>query len=115
MVGKYTVAGSEEEKITITLSRRGLDALDKLKESSGFGSRGRTVEEALLAIEDVLRVNEEMATASAGYSERIQKHQLTSDDQQILVVLFVNYLAQLGAFLGRFRSRVALAPKSSHK
>lgn len=43
----------EEAKITIRLSKKALSTLDKLKEESGFGSRGRTIEEAILAIDDI--------------------------------------------------------------
>lgn len=46
------MSAEEEQKITITLSKKGLETLDELKEMSGFGSRGRTVEEAVLAIKD---------------------------------------------------------------
>ena len=43
----------EEYKLTITLSKKALMTLDWLKEMSGFGSRGRTIEEAILTIWDV--------------------------------------------------------------
>jgi hypothetical protein len=40
----------EEYKITVSLSRKGLNILDTLKETSGFGSRGRTIEEAIISV-----------------------------------------------------------------
>lgn len=43
----------EEYKITVSLSRKGLKTLDMLKETSGFGSRGRTIEEAILTINEL--------------------------------------------------------------
>ena len=43
----------EEYKITVSLSRKGLKTLDMLKETSGFGSRGRTIEEAILTISEL--------------------------------------------------------------
>lgn len=46
--------GEEEEyKITVSLSRKGITTLDTLKETSGFGSRGRTIEEAILTINEL--------------------------------------------------------------
>ena len=51
---------SEEEayKITVTLSRKAFATLEWLKEMSGFGSRGRTIEEAILTIWDLAEFNE---------------------------------------------------------
>jgi metal-responsive CopG/Arc/MetJ family transcriptional regulator len=43
----------EEYKITVSLSRKGMNALDSLKETSGFGSRGRTIEEAVLTVSEI--------------------------------------------------------------
>ena len=48
----------EEYKVTVTLSRKGLTTLDLLKEMSGFGSRGRTMEEAILTIWELADINE---------------------------------------------------------
>lgn len=44
---------AEEAKITIRLSKKALTTLDVLKEESGFGSRGRTIEESILAVNDI--------------------------------------------------------------
>ena len=40
----------EEYKITVSLSRKGIQTLDRLKETSGYGSRGRTIEEAIISV-----------------------------------------------------------------
>lgn len=48
----------EEYKITVTLSRKGLTTLDKLKDTSGFGSRGRTIEEAIITVWELADISE---------------------------------------------------------
>ena len=45
-----TLSEEEEYKITVSLSRKGIQTLDMLKETSGFGSRGRTIEEAIISV-----------------------------------------------------------------
>jgi len=49
----FKMSTEEEYKITVSLSRKGLTTLDMLKETSGFGSRGRTIEEAILTINEL--------------------------------------------------------------
>jgi len=59
---------TEETKITIRLSKKALSTLDMLKEESGFGSRGRTIEETILAINDIknwLKIYAQIAAQSA--------------------------------------------------
>lgn len=46
----------EGYKLTITLSKKALVTLETLKEMSGFGSRGRTIEEAILTIWDMAEI-----------------------------------------------------------
>ena len=48
----------EGYKITVTLSKKGIDTLDMLKEVSGFGSRGRTIDEAILTIWEMTSLSE---------------------------------------------------------
>ena len=57
-LGLFSLSGEEGYKITILLSRKGLATLDLLKEMSGFGSRGRTMEEAILTIWELADINE---------------------------------------------------------
>src|SRR2546425_1042081 len=47
---------STRAKLTIDLSGRALDTLERLMQSSGFGSRGRTIEEAILATDELSRL-----------------------------------------------------------
>jgi len=59
---------AEETKITIRLSKKALLTIDVLKEESGFGSRGRTIEETILAVNDIrewLKVYAQIAAQSA--------------------------------------------------
>lgn len=59
----------EEYKITVTLSKKGLTTLDLIKETSGFGSRGRVIEEAILSIWDLVKISETFLKAYVDMSE----------------------------------------------
>ena len=83
----------EEYKLTITLSRKALATLDWLKEMSGFGSRGRTIEEAILAIWDLADNVESWMSA---YLKRVQEGK--SLDFAHLYPFLVNVSTKLARF-----------------
>jgi len=81
------------ERLNILVSKRGLSVLDLLKESSGFGSRGRTVEEALLTLYDL---GATYRTIVSIVNRAAEKGQPTSADTWLVVI------TELVSKLGRF-------------
>jgi len=81
---------AEETKITIRLSKKALSTLDVLKEESGFGSRGRTIEETILAINDIrewLKVYVQAAAQSAKEGKTLGSDALGAIWLQIIQIL----------------------------
>ena len=86
-----------EFKITVSLSRKGLETLDQLKEASGFGSRGRTIEEAILTISEITEMSKGLLSQ---YALDMQKQGKISDVTQASVVgWFVVVITKLARFL----------------
>ena len=81
------------ERLNILISRRALSALDLLKECSGFGSRGRTIEEALLTLQDL---GATYRTIVSIVNKAAEKGQPTSADTWLVVI------TELVSKLGRF-------------
>jgi len=71
------------ERLNILVSKRALSVLDLLKESSGFGSRGRTVEEALLTLYDL---GATYRTIVSIVNRAAEKGQPTSADTWLVVI-----------------------------
>ena len=72
----------EEYKITVTLSRKGLATLDSLKETSGFGSRGRTIEEAILSINEIAELSKHVFSQ---YAADVQKQGKMGEATQLSI------------------------------
>ena len=85
------------ERLNILLSRRALAQLDLLKNASGFGSRGRTVEEAILTVYDL---GATYRTILDLVNKAAERGQPTSSETWLIVV------AELMAKLGRFNYAV---------
>lgn len=54
------ISDGEDFKITVSLSKKALAALDRLKETSGYGSRGRTIEEAVLTVDEMIAMSKQL-------------------------------------------------------
>lgn len=81
------------DRLNILVSKRALSVLDLLKECSGFGSRGRTIEEALLTIHDL---GATYRTIVSIVNKAAEKGQPTSADTWLVVI------TELVSKLGRF-------------
>jgi hypothetical protein len=79
LVGRLS---EEEYKITVSLSRKGLNTLDALKESSGFGSRGRTIEEAILIVSEITEMGKQVFPQ---YTLDMQKQGKVSEATQLSI------------------------------
>jgi metal-responsive CopG/Arc/MetJ family transcriptional regulator len=87
----------EEYKITVTLSRKGLNTLDTLKETSGFGSRGRTIEEAILTVSEITEMTSQIISQ---YAIDMQTQGKISDTTQLSIVgWFTVIVAKLTRFM----------------
>jgi hypothetical protein len=87
----------EEYKITVSLSRKGLSTLDKLKETSGYGSRGRTIEEAVLTINEL---TESGKAVFLQFSADLQKQGVLSQGTQASMAgWFTIVIAKLTRFM----------------
>jgi len=86
-----------EFKITVSLSKKGLTTLDQLKETSGYGSRGRTIEEAILSISEITEMSKQVFSQ---YALDMQNRGKISDTTQISIVgWFAVVIAKLARFL----------------
>lgn len=85
------------ERLNILLSRRALAQLDLLKEASGFGSRGRTIEEAIMTVYDLGATYRTILNLVNKAEER--GHPISSETWLVVV-------AELMAKLGRFNYAV---------
>jgi hypothetical protein len=87
----------EEYKITVSLSRKGLSALDILKETSGFGSRGRTIEEAVLTINELTEMAKPVL---AQFAIDMQKQGAVSQNTQASMIgWYTIVIAKLTRFM----------------
>lgn len=87
----------KEYKITVSLSRKGLSTLDRLKETSGFGSRGRTIEEAILTINEL---TESGKPVFSQFAIDMQKQGAISQSTQMSMVgWYTVVLAKLTRFM----------------
>ncbi len=98
-------------KLTITLSGRALDTLNHLMESSGFGSRGRTIEEAILAVDDLTRLGDQLLPLI------VQTSQKPSQEQAVSMINTMNsfivyYIATTSRFRKPIRPPASLSPPS---
>jgi hypothetical protein len=92
-----TLSEEGEFKITVSLSRKGLATLDSLKETSGFGSRGRTIEEAILTVSEITEFSKQVFSQ---YTADMQKHGKISDATQLSVLgWFVVVITKLSRFI----------------
>jgi len=86
----------EEYKITVTLSRKGLDTLDTLKEKSGFGSRGRTIEEAILSVSEIVEMSKQLFSQ---YTTDLQTQSTMTETTKIAILgWFIVALTKLSRF-----------------
>lgn len=91
------MSAEEEYKITVSLSRKGLTTLDTLKETSGFGSRGRTIEEAILTIHEL---TESSKTVFAQYITDMQTKGKVRDETTFGIIgWFVVAIAKIARFI----------------
>jgi metal-responsive CopG/Arc/MetJ family transcriptional regulator len=89
----------EEYKITVSLSRKGLNTLDKLKETSGYGSRGRTIEEAILTINELTESGKPVFTQ---FAIDMQKQGVVSQTtQSAMVGWYTIVFAKLTRFMSK--------------
>jgi hypothetical protein len=88
----------EEYKITVSLSRKGLTTLDMLKETSGFGSRGRTIEEAILTI------NELTESSKTVFAQYVADMQAVGKPRQETAFGIVGWFVVVIAKIARFIS-----------
>jgi len=87
----------EEYKITVSLSRKGLKTLDMLKETSGFGSRGRTIEEAILTINELTELSK---TVFSQYVADMQSSGQVRNETAISIVgWFTVVITKLSRFI----------------
>ena len=87
----------EEFKITVSLSKKGLAALDSLKETSGFGSRGRTIEEAILTVNEIAEISKPIFSQ---YTADVQKQGKVSESTQLsALVYFVIIMTKISRFI----------------
>lgn len=87
-----------DEKLTIKLSKKAMDTLTALTESSGFGSKGRTIEEAILAIDDLTRFGDTVFPVLAQTAQKPPQEQAV-----FLLTSFNSMFAYFVATLARFR------------
>jgi hypothetical protein len=92
-----TLSEEGEFKITVSLSKKGLATLDSLKETSGFGSRGRTIEEAILSVSEITELSKQVFSQ---YAADMQKQGRISDSTQLSVLgWFVVVITKLSRFM----------------
>jgi hypothetical protein len=86
----------EGYKITVSLSEKGLLTLDKLKLQSGFGSRGRTIEEAILSVNELIELGKQLFSQ---YTTDLQTQGMTTDATKVAVLgWFIVALTKLSRF-----------------
>jgi predicted HTH domain antitoxin len=73
----------EGYKITVSLSEKGLVSLDKLKLQSGFGSRGRTIEEAILSVSELVELSKQLFFK---YTTDLQKQGITTEETKVAII-----------------------------
>jgi hypothetical protein len=92
-----TLPEEGEFKITVSLSRKGLATLDSLKETSGYGSRGRTIEEAILSINEITELSKQVFSQ---YTADMQKQGKPSDATQLSIGgWFIVVVTKLSRFI----------------
>lgn len=80
----------------MSLSEKGLLSLDKLKLQSGFGSRGRTIEEAILSVSELVELSKQLFSQ---YTTDLQKQGMTTEETKALIIgWFVIALTKLSRF-----------------
>ena len=87
----------EEYKITVSLSKKGLSSLDKLKETSGYGSRGRTIEEAILTINELTQSAKPIFLQFAVDMQKQGK--LSETTQQMMIGWYTIVIGKLTRFM----------------
>jgi len=92
-----TLSEEGEFKITVSLSKKGLATLDSLKETSGFGSRGRAIEEAILSVSEITELSKHVFSQ---YAVDMQKQGKISEATQLSVLgWFVVVITKLSRFI----------------
>jgi hypothetical protein len=87
----------EEYKITVSLSKKGLSNLDRLKETSGYGSRGRTIEEAVLTINELTQTGKVVFSQFSADMQR--QGALSQNTQASMAGWFTVVIAKLTRFM----------------
>lgn len=87
----------EEYKITVSLSKKGLNNLDRLKETSGYGSRGRTIEEAVLTISELTESGKPVFSQFAADMQR--QGAISQNTQMSMVGWYTIVIAKLTRFM----------------
>jgi len=91
------MSSEEEYKITVSLSRKGITTLDTLKETSGFGSRGCTIEEAILTINELTEASKQVFSQ---YIADMQSKGKVSDETGFAILgWFVGTIAKISRFI----------------
>jgi hypothetical protein len=85
-------------KLTIELSGRALDTLERLMKSSGFGSRGRTIEEAILATDELSRLADLLSNLLPNTAGTMTPEQSTR-----LIMAIQTFMTYYVATISRFR------------
>ena len=86
----------EEYKITVSLSEKGLLTLDRLKLQSGFGSRGRTIEEAILSVSELIELSKQLFS---NYTTDLQTQGMTTEATKVAIIgWFIIALTKLSRF-----------------
>ncbi len=88
-------------KLTVELSGRALETLDRLMKDSGFGSRGRTIEEAILAIDDLSTLAEKALKLVPSTSNPNPSNLDTTKAFMALTSFLTFYIAAISRFRAR--------------
>lgn len=96
----------DEAKLTITLSKKAIDTLDLLAQTSGFSSRGRTIEEAVLTIDDLRKLAKQVSDEI-----RIGAYRKPSGEELDRKLFFLNsfttlFLSQISRFMSHPSRRI---------
>jgi len=89
------------KKVTVSLSSRCLQLIDQYSETTGFESRSRVIEEAVFAIEELLRHRVNYAMQYSQTFQAPKKNYSKAEIMKFLIGLS-DLLSKFGALLDRF-------------
>jgi len=83
--------------MTISLSSKCLELIDRLSETTGFESRSRVIEEAVFAIAELLQ------NRASNSNFRLQpKDSYTPEEQMKIMLMLLDYISKTTGTLDRF-------------